>query len=403
MRALLLALILLTGPVVAQVPASVARVDAPELARLGPSSVGIRTLHLVGHKVDERDLDVEIWYPATTTPNAAPVVYSGALTPEHATDEPVRFSNPGIAVRDAMPATGGPYPLVVLSHGHSGTPQAMAWLGENLASKGYIVVGPYHRDPPITDAAQFAIAVKWRPLDQAFAARSVQILAHDQASWLAGLVDPGHMALIGYSMGGYGAVSIAAGRAKVEGLKAVVAISPWGGQARYSAWSKPELAAITTPMLMIVGDRDDVVGYADGVRSIYEGAIHAPRYLLVFENAGHSIGMGPASAETYKTLWGLDYFEDPVWRKDRLIGVNLQMITAFLDLTLRGDASRAAYLDVAVGKGNDAAWPDGAGSPAYGAISPGTPPITVWKGFPRRGVTGLELRHDLPAAHDPVP
>ena len=403
MRALLLALLLLAGPAVAQVPASVPRIDAPELARTGPDAVGVRAVHLIGHKADERDLDVEVWYPAAVTPNAAPVTYSGALTPEHATDEPVRFSNPGIAVRDAAPAPGGPYPLVVLSHGHSGTPQAMAWVAENLASKGYVVAGPYHRDPPLTDAAQFAVPVKWRPLDQAFTARAMQALTRDNKSWLAGVVDPGRVALIGYSMGGYGAVSIAAGRARVEGLKAVVAISPWGGQARYPVWSKPELTAITTPMLMIVGDRDDVVGYADGVRSIYESAIHSPRYLLVFENAGHSIGMGPASAETYKTLWGLDYFEDPVWRKDRLIGVNLHMITAFLDLTVKGDASRAAYLDVAVGKGNDTVWPDGAGAQSYGAISTGEPPITVWKGFARRGVTGLELRHDSPAARDPAP
>jgi dienelactone hydrolase len=389
-------LTLLAGaPALAQTAPSVPGVDAPELARLGPNAVGLRRLRLAPTGPDERALDVDLWYPARPSPGARPVVYAGALTPEHATDPPVRFTNPGIAVRDAAPAASGPYPLVVLSHGHSGTPQAMAWMAENLASKGYVVAGLYHHDPPITDAAAFGVPVKWRPLDQAFAARALQAMARVQGSGLSRLIDASKVALIGYSMGGYGAVSLVArpDARHVAGLKAVVAISPWGGEARPAAWSKAQLAAITTPMLFIVGDRDDIVGYADGVKSIYDGATGAPRYMLVFENAGHSIGMGPASAETYASLWGLDYFEDPVWRKDRLIAVELHVVTAFLDRYVKGDASRDAYLNVPTSRGDDAVWPTGAGPAAYDALSPGVAPITVWKGFPRRGVTGLRLFH----------
>lgn len=403
MRAFVVLLVLLAGAAFAEAPASVPRVDAPELAHVGPYGVGLRSIHLAARRADERDLDIELWYPAHIASGASAVTYSGALTPEHPTDEPVRFNSPGAAVRNAPAAPGGPYPLVILSHGHSGTPQAMAWVAENLATKGYVVAGIYHRDPPLTDAAQFAVPVKWRPLDQAFAARALQAKAHDRASNLSGLIDPGRVALIGYSMGGYGAVSLATDPAGVSGLRAVVAISPWGGQARFSVWSRSALAAVRAPMLMIVGDRDDVVGYEDGVKAIYDGAVHAPRYLLVFENAGHSIGMGPASAETYNTLWGLDYFEDPVWRKDRLIAVNLHMITAFLDLYVKGDNTRSAYLDVATPKGDDAVWPPGSGPQAYGAISPGVGPITVWKGFQRHGVIGLQLWRSPPIATDPAP
>ncbi len=405
-----LALAIAGGAAAAAIPASVPGVDAPELARLGPFSVGIRTLHLKPARADERALDLELWYPARTGRAAPPVVYGGTLTPEHPSDQPVRFSVPGLAVRDAA-AVDGPFPLVVLSHGHSGTPQAMAWLAENLASKGYVVAGPYHRDPPLTDAAQFAVPLAWRPLDQAFVARALQAMARDPASDLAGMIDPDRLALVGYSMGGYGAVTLAAGGLdpqgvaaaaqtrgvpRLVGLKAVAAISPWGGQARYAVWSKEQLAAIRTPMMLIVGDRDDVVGYQDGVRSIYEASVAAPRYLLVFQEAGHSIGMGPASPETYASLWGLDYFEDPVWRKDRVIAISLHFLTAFLDRYVKGETDLDSYLDVAVAKGDDAVWPPGAGPAAYDAKSPGAGPITVWKGFTRRGVTGLQLLHAAP-------
>ena len=38
-------------------------------------------------------------------------------------------------------------------------------------------------------------------------------------------------------------------------------------------------------MLFIAGGVDDVSGYAPGIRNIYEGIIHADRYMLTFENA----------------------------------------------------------------------------------------------------------------------
>jgi hypothetical protein len=45
----------------------------------------------------------------------------------------------------------------------------------------------------------------------------------------------------------------------------------------------------------------------------------------------------------------LDYgmmqsFDEPVWRKDRITAINQHFITAFMDLYLKGDDSRKAYL-----------------------------------------------------------
>jgi hypothetical protein len=94
-------------------------------------------------------------------------------------------------------------------------------------------------------------------------------------------------------------------------------------------------------------------------------------------------------------LWDQDWFEDPVWRQDRIVGINLHFITAFLDRYVKDDASRAAYLDGLVPESDDGEWPASAGG-NYGAYSPGTGGITVWKGFRRGHAEGLELLHALP-------
>jgi predicted dienelactone hydrolase len=416
----------------AQGPDSQPGVDAPELARLGPHGVGVRTTLLVEtgvpdvlhmekatHKAPliDRKLVVEVWYPVAKTASASPVVYSGTFEGQDA--KPVAFTAPGIAVRDAAPDPGGPYPLVVMAHGYSGTPVAMSWLAENLASKGYVVVAAHHVDPPWGDKGAFIGPALWRPLDIAFLAHTVQARAKiDDPIFGGGLIDPTHVALAGYSMGGYGVLTAGgaglspltaslampggylsayarggpkAGELHIEGLKAVVAISPAGGAGFFSAWDGAGLRQLTSPLLVIVGDQDKTVGYA-GPKAIFDKAVKSPRYLLTYHEGGHSIGMNSAPVQMRSALWDQDWFEDPVWRKDRVIGVNLHFITAFLDLYVKGDAAKSAYLDVAQNS-NDGAWPPPKPSASYDAYSSGADGITVWKGFQRNHATGLSLEH----------
>ncbi len=420
----LLASLVTTLAALAGLP-SIPPVDAPELAALGPARVGVRTLTLV-HKDQydvlatdpatgtvpkhDRTLEVDVWYPATPAAGAVPEIYKAAL-PSEAPDPPAAFTIPGIAVRNA-PAANGRHPLVIVSHGYSNVTVALSWLTENLASKGYVVAAIRHEDPMIGDRSTFAGPLLRRPLDIAF-------VAHELGARLAAekLVDPERVALVGYSMGGYGVLTAAGAALDPEGparlvpggvmlpyarggakaeeivvphLKAVVALAPAGG-GTLKIWGKDGPVGIRAPLLLIAGDHDLTVDYGSGAQAFFAEAVHAPRYLLTYLGGGHGIGLDPVPAEMRDNLWNFSWFEDPLWRKDKIIAINTHMITAFLDRYVRGDESRASYLDGLTPRIDDTVWPADL-APRFDMTSTASAPVTLWKGFKRRFATGLELR-----------
>ncbi len=119
-------------------------------------------------------------------------------------------------------------------------------------------------------------------------------------------------------------------------VKAVVAFAPAGGA--FGAFGADGLAGIKSPLLLIAGDHDNTVDYTSGARAYFDQAVHSNRYLLTFLGGGHALGLGPAPPEMQTDLWNQDWFEDPVWRKDRLIGISLHFITAFLDRYVKDDS-----------------------------------------------------------------
>jgi predicted dienelactone hydrolase len=420
------ALIACAAPAFAQQPAARPGVDAPELAALGPYGAGVVTLHLVQPgQLDplqgvnapvraDRPLTVRVWYPARR--GGTPVVYHAALPGPDARSVP--FTLPGIAVADA-PAAPGRFPLVILAHGYSNPPEVLAWLAENLATKGYVVAAPAFRDPPITEREKFIGPLARRPLDIAFVAAEAQRRARAGAAPFAH-ADPERTALIGYSMGSYGVLAAAgarleprlgpatrgvlapyvagaarSGELQVAALKAVVAISPLISLGPLPLWARDGVAAIRVPTFFIAGSQDHVAGYDPGARTLLEDETNAPRYLLTFREAGHNIAFSPAPPNMQARLWDQDWFEDPVWRKTRLTAIEAHFITAFLDRYVQGDMSKSAYIDALVTNSDDGTWPN---PPAlYGAFSPGAPAATLWKGFQAAHAAGMTLEYRSPA------
>lgn len=404
----------------AQEPMARPPVDAPELARLGPSPVGVTRVTMVqpdqldplrgadAPVVVDRELPLTIWYPAAR--GGAPTTYRTAMSGADGKDVP--FTLPGIAADDA-PVASGRFPLVILAHGYGNTPEVLSWLGENLASKGYVVVAPAFRDPPISirTAASRAGPIARRPLDVAFVAREAQRRARAGQGIFAA-ADAARTALIGYSMGGYGVLTAggapieprmaglsrgvlapyAAGAAKAADLlvpevKAIVALAPAIRFGDVPIWTGAGAGAVAAPTLFIVGGQDHVVG-AEAVRDQFLAPARAPRYLLTFKGAGHSIALTGAPPAMRQSFWDIDWFEDAVWRKDRLLPIEAHFITAFLDRHVKGDAAKSAYLNGLVPDSDKGTWPDApvGRSPAY---SPGAPVATIWKGFQSSRAVGM--------------
>ena len=199
------------------------RPDAPSLALHGPLAVGVRTVTLEVPAALEgtRALTVELWYPAAV--GTPPGTRYDTILRDGRT--PVQYT--GSARRDAPAAEGVSAPLVILSHGYPGNRFLLSHFGEHLASKGYVVAAIDHFESTYDNQLGFASTLMHRSPDQLFVLDAIADEAADPASFLNAIVDPDRTAIIGYSMGGYGAL-ISAG-AGVSEASTQLGFAPAGG------------------------------------------------------------------------------------------------------------------------------------------------------------------------------
>ncbi|QFT57222.1 Alpha/beta hydrolase family protein [Sulfitobacter sp. THAF37] len=363
------------------------RPDAPALARRGPHPVGVQT-HILGvpgpDDLPDRALTTEVWYPAAA--GTAPGTAYDTLLRDGMT--PVRYL--GHACRDATPSTD-PAPLVVLSHGYPGNRYLMAHLAEALAARGFVVAAPDHAGSTYDDQQDFAVTLVHRPLDQRGVIDAMAALPGP----LGAVTDTDRVGVIGYSMGGYGALVLGgaglsdaalthdraprdgtlarhrAGAAQHRALadpriRAILPIGPWGRN--HGFWTAAGMAGLRVPMLLMAGTADEVSG-GGAMRQIVAETTAVDRFLLSFEHAGHNAAAPvPAPDESWAHSDALgwppfQHYADPVWDTLRMNNIAQHFACAFMGLHLQGDATMADYL------------------------APG------WAGFPPETARGLTLEH----------
>ncbi len=413
MRALPTALTLLAAATAANAENRIdtIRPDAPELAAYGDHKIGVTTMTFTNpDQIDvvntgqtgdiaryDRDLTVEIWYPATDDTEP------GGTYTTFIRDGETQTVLTGQAARDATPDTSATYPLIIISHGYPGNRHLLSPLGENLASKGYVVASIDHRDSTYDDQTAFGSTLVNRPWDQRFVIDSVTALDGD----LGQIIQGDNIAIIGYSMGGYGALIYAGAGVTListtyewgapQGLlernlmgsethaaladdrvKAFVAFGPWGNNTGF--WDAESWAGIDRPLMLIAGGIDDVSQY-EAIRGIFDDTMNTTRHLLTFDNANHNAGAPmPAPAEATEVF---DHYSDAVWDSVRMNNISQHFITGYLDLHLKGDTDKAQFFDLTP-VAQDGFWDvDEDGNQ--------TADHSYWTGFPNRTAAGLRF------------
>jgi len=150
---------------------------------------------------EDHTLSGIIWYPAEDSagekdqyigPPDAPLFYAGR------------------AAKDAtLVPSFGKFPLIALSHGTGGSALQMAWLGINLAARGYIVVAVNHPgNNAVTGYTTQGFIEGWER------AKDISTVIGDMLSdpRLGAKIDADRIGAAGFSYGGYTMMELAGGR-----------------------------------------------------------------------------------------------------------------------------------------------------------------------------------------------
>ena len=268
----LLPLALLLGALAAGVACSSGD-DGPSLTfesvtQRGAYGVGVTTMELVDTSRpteaynsyegdDKRTLPTEVWYP--TDPSAA-----------------------GPEARDAeLDADGGPYPLIVFSHGFTSNRRQSVVYTQHLASHGYIVVSP---DFPTTGSAApagpYFLGVLNQPGDVSFLIDQFLAFNEESGNRFEGAIDPETIGATGHSMGAFTTEASIWGEGRDERIDAALPISGTG-----CFLSPEDIGDVAVPVMLLTGSNDLIVPAAAN-RVAYDMA-NPTRYWVELVGGNH--------------------------------------------------------------------------------------------------------------------
>ena len=297
--------------------ALVAPSSAADYTKPGPFAVGFREFRIAATPGNP-SMGVEVWYPAAG---------------------PARDSS-----LDAPASAAGPYPLLLVIHGLTGTGDMFSPVGRHFASHGFVVAAGNYDTGPVDDGSpwqdQQAVWLLYnRPVNVMRVIGYVDNL-NAPAGKLAGVVDTSRIGVWGLSTGGTTAFQAAGAQVDLKAMDtwcasngknnyayeacqfvgreqaiamhygiadpfaaplppiwdtrvaALVAASPGG---ELHAFGDKGIAAVKVPTLIMFAPDDKVVIPEYNALWAYDGIGSPEKALAMYDHGGHTLFMNPWS------------------------------------------------------------------------------------------------------------
>ena len=275
----------------------------------GPYKVGVMTLRLTDpsrkHKGTEnpRPMVIEIWYPAVVADDAAKDKYDVTKDSPPETQKAIAGENniPIVeqnAYRDAkLDKSGGPYPLILYSHGSGGIRFQSIFYTPHLASHGYVVAAIDHEDNTLynilaggkaRDTGVLLQSAQDRPRDVLFLHELLKQKNLNPDDSFFGMIQTDNVGITGHSFGGF--TSLATLKYLKE-IKVSIPQTPFTTGVAALGIKADDLADV--PIMVQASKNDLTLDYQEEQKGYYEKLIEddyykAARYLLTLETGGHA-------------------------------------------------------------------------------------------------------------------
>jgi dienelactone hydrolase/ribosomal protein L18E len=312
----------------------------------GSNKVGTRVIELVdASRLDpyigsgaKREVLVRFWYPTALTQHCKPAQYASADVwnylgqLERVTLPQVRTNS----CQDAVVATGV-HPVVVFTHGYTGTLTDYTFLFEDLASRGYVVasvshtfestavhlpdgrllksrVGSHVGGTMRTDVPTISRAVTVRLTDLRFVMDELERLNVSKGSPFLGALDASRVVVAGHSLGGMTALLAAQLDPRFRAAISLDGVMPG-----------PLFGTTETPALLLLAGR---TSWDQETCRLWQG-LHGPRVALNLIDAEHltfsdAVWLAPGAIRTGTV------------GRDKTVAAVRNYVAAFLDANLNG-------------------------------------------------------------------
>jgi dienelactone hydrolase len=315
----------------------------------GPSNVGTRTMRLVDSNRDDpfqgdgakREVMVRFWYPASLTQVCKPAEYTPPAVWSYFS-QLMELPLPTVTTNSCLNASiaEGAHPVVVFTHGYTGTFTDYTFLFEDLASRGYVVASVDHTyeatavefpdgrfvhsgfgshlgKTMLEDEQALSFALVVRLDDLRFVVNELMRLNATVRSPFAGKLDTSRIAIAGHSMGGLAA---ALGVEREPRFKAGVIIDVHDG-------AVPDAVVKSTqrPVLILASGRKQ---WTENECKLWS-SLRGPRFAVNLEGAEH--------LTTSDAVWlAKDTIKTGTMGPDKAVRAVRDYIAAFLDANLQG-------------------------------------------------------------------